>query len=99
MDDISTVAAGFALDRNAAGRIVRARFAFGGVAPVPLRVQAAEDAVVGERWNEATVRRVQNLLRRALKPISDHRGSAEYRLAVAQSLLDKFCWELQELPA
>ncbi len=99
MDDISTVSAGFALDRNAPGRIARARFAFGGVGPVPLRVQAAEEAAVGERWNEATVRRVQNILRRTLKPISDHRGSREYRLAVAQSLLDKFCCELQELAA
>jgi xanthine dehydrogenase small subunit len=26
----------------------------------------------------------------ALKPISDHRGSAEYRLAVAQSLMRRF---------
>src|SRR5262249_28211538 len=63
MDDISTVAAAFAID--AAGEL---RMAFGGVAPVPLLVSDV----------------------RALKPISDHRGSAEYRLALAQELLDKF---------
>ena len=99
MDDISTVAAGMAMDWNAAGRIERARFAFGGVATVPLRVEAAEEAVIGERWNEVTVSRVQSLLARALKPISDHRGSAEYRLAVAQSLIKKFWWERQEAAA
>jgi xanthine dehydrogenase small subunit len=99
MDDISTVAAGFTMEWNSAGRIVRARFAFGGVAPVPLRVEAAEEAVVGERWTAATVGRVQAILARMLKPISDHRGSAEYRLAIAQSLIEKFWWERQEAAA
>jgi xanthine dehydrogenase small subunit len=99
MDDISTVAAGFAMDWNPAGRIERARFVFGGVAPVPLRVEAAEEAVIGERWNEATVSRVQTILARTLNPISDHRGSAEYRLAMAQSLVEKFWWERREAAA
>ncbi|HLK49412.1 MAG TPA: FAD binding domain-containing protein [Bryobacteraceae bacterium] len=99
MDDISTVAAGLALDWNSAGRIVRARFVFGGVAPVPLRVQAAEEAVIGERWNESAVSRVQSILARTLKPISDHRGSSEYRLALAQSLIEKFWWERREVAA
>jgi xanthine dehydrogenase small subunit len=93
MDDISTVAAGFAIDLDTSGRVERARFAYGGVAPVPLRVVSAEEAVTGERWNEAAVRRAQDMLGRSLRPISDHRGSAEYRLAVAQSLLEKFWWE------
>jgi xanthine dehydrogenase small subunit len=99
MDDISTVAAGIAMDWNAAGRVERARFAFGGVAPVPVRVEAAAEAVIGERWNEAAVSRVQSMLARALQPISDHRGSAEYRLAVAQALVEKFRWERQEAAA
>ena len=99
LDDISTVAAGLALDWNSAGRIVRARFAFGGVAPVPLRARAAEEAAMGERWNEATVARVQAVLARTLQPISDHRGSAAYRLAVAQSLIEKFWWERREVAA
>jgi xanthine dehydrogenase iron-sulfur cluster and FAD-binding subunit A len=33
------------------------------------------------------------VLRRTLRPIGDHRGSAKYRLAMAQSLLDKFWLE------
>ncbi len=99
MDDISTVAAGIAMDWTQAGRIERARFVFGGVAPVPLRVEAAEEAVIGERWNEAAVSRVQAILARTLKPIGDHRGSAEYRLAMAQSLIEKFWWERREAAA
>ena len=38
LDDISTVAAAMALDRDATGRVRRARFAFGGVAATPVRV-------------------------------------------------------------
>ncbi|HMC60585.1 MAG TPA: hypothetical protein VKJ01_15450 [Candidatus Solibacter sp.] len=30
-----------------------------------------------------------------LHPIGDHRGSAAYRLALAQSLLAKFWWQQQ----
>jgi xanthine dehydrogenase small subunit len=99
MDDISTVAACVAMERDDSGRITRARFAFGGVAAVPLRVAAAEEAVLGGRCDEAAVGRVQSILARNLQPISDHRGSAEYRLAVAQSLIEKFCWERRRTAA
>lgn len=96
MDDISTVAACFAIDLDNAGRVRRARFAYGGVAAVPLRATAAEDAILGSRWNEAAVERAQEVLARTLHPIGDHRGSAEYRLALTGSLLEKFFWELRE---
>jgi xanthine dehydrogenase small subunit len=99
MDDISTVAAAMAMDWDASGKISRARFAFGGVAAVPLRAVAAEDAVLGQRWNDAAVERAQSALDKTLQPISDHRGSAEYRLAVAKSLIAKFLWERREAAA
>jgi xanthine dehydrogenase small subunit len=78
MDDISTVAAAFAI--GADGSL---RMAYGGVAPVPLRALEAE----------ADPARAREILARTLRPISDHRGSAAYRLALAQNLLDKFRWE------
>src|SRR5207244_1870362 len=75
LDDISTVAAAMALDRDPAGRVRRARFAFGGVAATPLLVAEAEQAVIGRAWNEGAVERVQQVLERVLEPMSDHRGS------------------------
>jgi len=93
MDDISTVAAGLSLDQDKAGRIERAVFAFGGVGPRPLRIFAAEDAAIGQMWNEATVARVQREVRRGIAPISDHRGSAAYRVALAEKLVEKFFQE------
>jgi xanthine dehydrogenase small subunit len=99
MDDISTVAAAMAMDWDGSGRISRARFAFGGVAAIPLRAVTAEEAILGQRWNEAAVERVQAALDRTLEPIGDHRGSAAYRLAVAKSLVGKFLWERREAAA
>jgi xanthine dehydrogenase small subunit len=93
MDDISTVAAAMALDRDTAGRIRRARFAFGGMAATPIRVVDAERAIEGSPWNEAAVARVQHVIDATLRPMSDHRGSAQFRLEVAKRLVDKFYWE------
>ena len=90
LDDISTVAAAMAIDRDANGRVRRARFAFGGVAASPVRMIEAEDAATGQPWTLATVERVQRVLEQGLTPISDARGSAAYRRQVACSLVEKF---------
>lgn len=78
LDDISTVAAGISMNRDASGRPARIRLAFGGVGPTPI-LFAPED------FTNAT-----DEIRRSLRPIDDHRGSAAYRLAMAQSLVSKF---------
>ena len=93
LDDISTVAAAMAIDRDGSGRVRRARFAFGGVAATPVRIGEAEAAAVGQPWNEAAVERVQRIIDRTLTPMSDHRGSRDYRLQVSKSLVEKFWWE------
>jgi len=84
VDDISTVAAGFAIRTDSSARI-----AFGGVAPIPLRVVETEEAIV-----RGDLELAKDILRRTLRPMSDHRGSADYRLAMAQSLLEKFVWSV-----
>ena len=93
LDDISTVAAAMALDLDAHGKVQRVRFAFGGIAATPVRIVEAEQAVVDQAWNDAAVERVQAIFERVLRPLSDHRGSKEYRLEVSKSLVEKFHWE------
>ena len=93
LDDISTVSAAMALDVDSHGKVERARFAFGGVAATPIRARDAEAAVADQSWNDAAVERVQAVLDRTLQPMSDHRGSKEYRLEVSKSLVEKFQWE------
>jgi xanthine dehydrogenase small subunit len=93
LDDISTVAAGIAMDRDAGGRVTHVRLAFGGVAATPLRAGDAEDALEATEFAPSDVERARETLRRTLHPIDDHRGSAAYRVAMAQSLIDKFRFE------
>ena len=94
LDDISTIAAGIAIDAPA-GVVERARIAFGGVAATPVRLPEVEAALEGQPWTLATISRVQDVIRRVLQPLSDHRGSREYRLAMACSLVEKYWWESQ----
>jgi xanthine dehydrogenase small subunit len=82
VDDISTVAVGISLRKN------EARIGLGGVAAIPLRATEAEAALAA-----GDLDRAKETLRNNLRPISDHRGSARYRLAMAQNLLDKFWTE------
>jgi xanthine dehydrogenase small subunit len=92
LDDISTVAAAMALTVDG-DRVSRARFAFGGVAATPVRVTAAERAATGRRWDEDGSETARSIVEAALQPLSDQRGSKEYRLAVASALVEKFWWE------
>jgi xanthine dehydrogenase small subunit len=96
LDDISTLAAAMAIDRDRSDRVRRARFAFGGVAATPVLITEAEQAIVGHVWNESAVERVQRVLDRVLAPMSDHRGSKEYRREVSKSLVEKFWWESRD---
>jgi xanthine dehydrogenase small subunit len=95
LDDISTVAAAFALDLDNDGRVEMARLAYGGVAATPRRVLEAESVLIGGHWDHAAVRRSQAAVASSLTPIGDHRGSPGYRLAMAQSLIAKFESEAQ----
>jgi xanthine dehydrogenase small subunit len=93
LDDISTVAACLAVSLDRAGRVHQARLAYGGVAEVPLRAKQAEAALEGCRWNPSVPYQAHDAIAATVRPISDHRGSARYRLAMAQSLLEKFVYE------
>ncbi len=89
LDDISCVSAAFAFTLD--GEVIRhARIAFGGVAATPVRAQNVEAKLVGQAWDAASLHSAQQGLRGAFAPLSDVRGSAAYRLALVESLLEKF---------
>jgi len=94
LDDISTVAAAFALDLTADRRVERLRLAYGGVAATPVRAHAAEALAIGQPWNRETVTAIAAELARVGSPIDDHRGSAAYRRAMIVRLLEKFFAEV-----
>jgi xanthine dehydrogenase small subunit len=95
-DDISIVAAAFTIDLDAESRIVQARLAYGGVAATPVRAIAVEAQLVGQPWTMATIQRIKPTLRAAFTPLTDLRGSAEYRRRLVANLFEKFFVETQE---
>lgn len=60
-------------------RIEAARVAIGAVAPTPLLVRAAADALIGQPIGEATYDRILEPVRTAARPISDMRGTVGQR--------------------
>ena len=93
LDDISSVAAAFALDLDDAGHVERLAIAYGGVAATPLRASAVEQLAVGKPWDEGTLGLLCDTARALGTPLSDQRASAEYRRAMLGSLLERFFWE------
>ena len=95
-DDISIVAAAFAVDLDEHDKIVRARLAYGGVAAIPARAVAVEQLLEGQVWNLDLVQRTKARLKEAFTPLNDLRGSAEYRKLLTANLFEKFFVEMTE---
>ncbi len=96
LDDISTVAAAFALNLDAAGCVEHLRLAYGGIAATPVRAHAAEQAAIGKPWSESTLRSLLPHLETVGTPMTDHRGSAKYRRAMVGKLFEQFFCESQD---
>lgn len=92
--DISTFAAALWV-RMDGETVVEARVAYGGVAATIVRVPQAEAALVGNSLDDATLRAAGRAARTAIKPISDVRGSDEYRRLLAENVLLKLGRELR----
>ncbi len=87
--DISSFAA--AMWMHVENGIIRAaRIAFGGVAPTIVRLPRTEAWLSERQFNEAILRAAGKVARDEITPISDVRGSAEYRLLLAENSLSKF---------
>jgi carbon-monoxide dehydrogenase medium subunit len=69
------------------GVIRAARIALGAVAPTILRATEAEAHLVGRSLSDATIDEAVRLAEAAARPISDIRGSAEYRRAMVGTLV------------
>jgi xanthine dehydrogenase small subunit len=84
--DISTLLGAFAI-RIEGGIVAQARIAFGGMAGIPERAPACEATLIGKPWSEETIEAAAEAVRQDYQPLSDLRGSAEYRLAAAANLV------------
>ena len=92
--DISALCAGFAIELEQGSDTVKAvRLAFGGMAAIVKRAANAEAALVGKPWTQASVAAAKLALAQDFKPLSDMRASADYRLQVAQNLIQRLWLE------
>ncbi len=87
--DISSFAAAIWLKLEGA-MIRRVRIAYGGVAPTIVRLPKTEQFLAGQDLSEDVFRAAAQMARAEVKPISDVRGSAEYRSTLAANVLVKF---------
>ncbi len=65
------------------------KIALGGVAPTPIRAKHAEEIIKGEKIELSRLKTLCKELDKDMNPISDVRGSAEYRREVTINLLEK----------
>lgn len=90
--DISAVCGAFAL-RIEAGTVKNARICFGGMAETPKRASACEQVLNGNSWSQQTIDKAMQALQEDFTPLTDMRASAQYRMRVAQNLLQRFFLE------
>ncbi len=90
---VASVAAGLCVDND--GRIAAARVVIGAVAPIPKLVESAAAALIGQAAGAGTFDAAADAVMRAAEPISDVRGSAEFRRQLVPVLtrraLEKAC--------
>ncbi|HSS87461.1 MAG TPA: FAD binding domain-containing protein, partial [Reyranella sp.] len=86
--DIAVVGLGVSLTLKD-GVCTAARVGLGAVAPTPLLVEAAGQALTGSRLDDAALEKAAEACRAACRPIDDKRGTIAYRVKTAGVLLKR----------
>lgn len=81
--DIAVVGAAVSVTLDMSGTCADARVVLGAVAPTAILVPDGAAALVGRRLDEQALQRLDAAARRACKPITDKRGTIEFRTKVA----------------
>lgn len=68
------------------GNFASARVALASVAPTPLFVKEAGDALAGQPVNDESIQRAAEIAKQAAKPIDDMRGTTRYRKHLCEVL-------------
>lgn len=93
--DISTVSAAFYLVKSNTNKIESLKIAYGGVGPTVLRLSDIESKYTGEIFDLDCCEKIGKDISTFIKPISDVRGSDQYRKVVAGKLALKFYYDLR----
>ena len=93
--DISTVTAAFRFELSR-HRIQSVKIAVGGVGPTVVRLPAVEAFLRGKDFALENLRTAGEMARGDIAPISDVRGSAEFRSQLIENLFSKIYYDLRE---
>lgn len=94
--DIAIVNAAALIQVNENGFITDAKIALGSVAPTPIRVYESEERLKGNIINDILLDEVGRLAQEASSPITDQRGTAEYRRIMVYRLTKRVVKEAYE---
>src|SRR2546425_1838022 len=83
-----------ALGQIANGTIRDVRLALGSVAPVPLRLNETERALIGKKIEPSLIDAARKSAVKEIRPIDDIRSTSRYRAAVAGNLVAEFLEKL-----
>jgi len=81
--DIAVVGCGVNVTLDAGGTCTDARVVLGAVAPTTVIVEDAAKALIGHKLDEPTLAALDAAAQAACKPITDKRGTIEYRTKIA----------------
>ena len=83
--DISTISIGVAL-KTKNNEVIDINIALGSVAPTPLRLYEVEEWLLGKTITPEVIKEASRRVSNSIKPITDIRGTAEYRYAAAEGI-------------
>jgi carbon-monoxide dehydrogenase medium subunit len=81
--DIAVVGCAVNVTLDAGGTCTDARVVLGAVAPTQVLVEDAAKALIGHKLDDQTLQALDQAAQRACKPITDKRGTIEYRTKIA----------------
>lgn len=87
--EISLVCVGMKVDLDAAGTVATARVSLGSVGPTTLRAKACEAALIGRKLDEEAAGAAAERASMECAPLSDVRGSEQYRRMLVEALVAK----------
>lgn len=87
--DIAVAGAGVSITLDDSGTCTAARVSIGAVAPTALLVPEAAAALVGSKLDDAALQAAADAASAASNPITDRRGTVEYRRQVVGVLVKR----------
>lgn len=88
-DDYATVSVAAVVRLNGGDRCAEARVALGSVGAVPVRSLAVEEALRDTVMDDETIAAAASAVQEEIDPITDGRGSAEYKREMAQVFIER----------